>query len=84
MRSPIIVRWPDRIKPGGAIEPQVIRTPVSMVDMVPTVHHALGLPIYPEMRGIDLLDPAAVASRRTVCGSNHDHDIVELSNLPVV
>ena len=43
-RTPIIVRWPDRIKPGGPIEPQIIRTPVSMVDMVPTVHHALGLP----------------------------------------
>ena len=45
VRSPIIVRWPDRIKPGGAIEPQIVRTPVSMVDMVPTVHHALGLPV---------------------------------------
>jgi uncharacterized sulfatase len=80
VRSPILVRWPDRIKPGGAIEPGIVRTPVSMVDMVPTVHHALGLPIYPEMRGIDLLDPAAVAARDTVCGSDHDVEILTLSN----
>jgi uncharacterized sulfatase len=80
VRSPILVRWPDRIKPGGAIEPGIVRTPVSMVDMVPTVHHALGLSTYPEMRGIDLLDPAAVASRNTVCGSDHDVEILTLSN----
>ncbi len=80
VRSPIIVRWPDRIKPGGAIEPQIIRTPVNMVDMVPTVHHALGLPVFTEMRGIDLLDPAAVAARDTVCGSDHDVEILTLSD----
>jgi arylsulfatase A-like enzyme len=80
VRTPIIVRWPDRIKSGGAIEPGIVRTPVSMVDMVPTVHHALGLPTPPEMRGINLLDPAAVAGRAVICGSDHDHDIVQLSD----
>jgi hypothetical protein len=80
VRSPILVRWPDRIKPGGVIEPQFIRTPVSMVDMVPTVHHALGLPTFPEMQGVNLLDPAAVAARDTVCGSDHDVEILTLSN----
>jgi arylsulfatase A-like enzyme len=80
VRSPILVRWPDRIKPGGAIEPGIVRTPVSMVDMAPTVHHALGLPIFPEMRGINLLDRAAVAARDTVCGSDHDVEILTLSN----
>ncbi len=79
-RTPIIVRWPDRIKPGGPIEPQIIRTPVHMVDMVPTIHHALGLPVPPEMQGIDLLDPAAVTARATVCGSDHDVEILTLSD----
>jgi uncharacterized sulfatase len=79
-RTPIIVRWPDRIKPGGLIEPQVIRTPVHMVDMAPTVHHALGLPVAPEMQGINLLDPAAVAARGTICGSDHDVEILALSD----
>lgn len=59
----------NRIKPGGAIEPGALRTPVSMVEMVPTAHHALGLPTSPKMQGIDLLDPAAVAARNSVCGS---------------
>ena len=79
-RTPIIVRWPDRIKPGGPIEPQIIRTPVNMVDMVPTVHHALGLPVPPEMQGINLLDPAAVAARGTVFGSDHDVEILTLND----
>ncbi len=79
-RTPIIVRWPDRIKPGGPIEPQIIRTPVHMVDMAPTVHHALGLPVPPEMQGINLLDPAAVAARGTICGSDHDVEILTLSD----
>jgi hypothetical protein len=51
-----------------------------MVDMVPTVHHALGLPTYPEMRGINLLDPAAVAARGTVFGSDHDVEILTLND----
>lgn len=79
-RTPIIVRWPDRIKPGGPIEPQIIRTPVHMVDMAPTIHHALGLPVPPEMQGVNLLDPAAVAARGTVCGSDHDVEILTLSD----
>ena len=79
-RTPIIVRWPDRIKPGGIIEPQIIRTPVHMVDIAPTIHHALGLPIPPEMQGINLLDPAAVSARSTVFGSDHDVEIITLSD----
>lgn len=79
-RTPIIVRWPDRIKPGGLIEPQIIRTPVHMVDMAPTIHHALGLPVPPEMQGVNLLDPAAVTARDTICGSDHDVEILTLSD----
>ena len=51
-----------------------------MVDMAPTIHHALGLPVPPEMQGINLLDPAAVAARGTVCGSDHDVEILTLSD----
>ncbi len=79
-RTPIIVRWPDRIKSGGSIEPQIIRTPVHMVDMAPTIHRALGLPVPPEMQGINLLDPTAVASRKTVCGSDHNVEILTLND----
>lgn len=80
VRTPIIIRWPDQIKPGGPIEPAFIRTPVDLTDLVPTVHAALGIPKFPEMTGINLLDPAAVASRETVCGADYDVEIRELAN----
>ncbi|MCU0795052.1 MAG: sulfatase-like hydrolase/transferase [Akkermansiaceae bacterium] len=78
-RTPILVRWPDHIKPGGAIEPQIVRTPVNMVDMVPTILDAVGLPASPEMQGVSLLDPAAVAARDTVFGSDHHVEILSTS-----
>ena len=80
IRTPIIVRWPDRIKAGGVLEPQVIRTPVSVVDLAPTVHDALGLPTYPEMTGLSLLDLGAVASRDTVFTEDSSHDIQDLND----
>ena len=80
VRTPIIIRWPDQIKPGGAIEPAFIRTPVDLTDLVPTVHAALGIPKFPEMTGINLLDPAAVAARETVCGADYDVEIRQLAN----
>lgn len=80
VRTPIIIRWPDQIKPGGAIEPAFIRTPVDLTDLVPTVHAALGLPKFTEMTGINLLDPAAVAARETVCGADYDVEIRQLAN----
>jgi|GEM_PF-312023 len=75
IRTPIIVRWPDRIKVGGSIEPQIITSPASLIDMVPTIHHALNIPVYPEMTGVNLLDPDAVAARSTVFTTDYEHDI---------
>lgn len=66
IRTPIIVHWPKRIRPGGELEPRIITTPVSLVDMVPTVHHALGLPVPTEMTGVDLMNLDAVNARDTV------------------
>ena len=80
VRTPVIIRWPDRIKPGGSIEPGLIRKPVDLTDLVPTVHAALGIPTPPEMTGINLLDPAAVAARETICGADYDVEIRELAN----
>jgi uncharacterized sulfatase len=78
IRTPIIVRWPDRIKAGGSIEPQIITTPVSLVDLVPTIHDALDLPTSPEMTGLSLLDLSAVSARRTVFSEDSMHDIQDL------
>jgi hypothetical protein len=78
IRTPIIVRWPDRIKAGGSIEPQFVETPVSLVDLVPTIHDALDLPLSPEMTGLSLLDLSAVSARDTVFSEDSTHDIQDL------
>ena len=80
VRTPIIVRWPNRIKAGGALPPQIIAKPVSIVDLVPTVLAAVGLEPSPEMTGVNLLDLNAVAARDTVFGEDHDLEIHNLSD----
>ena len=80
VRTPIIVRWPDRIKAGGAVEPQFVTTPVSLVDLVPTIHDALGLATFPEMTGVSLLRPDLVAARDTIFTEDSKHDIADLND----
>ncbi|GAA5480112.1 sulfatase-like hydrolase/transferase [Haloferula helveola] len=80
IRTPIIVRWPDQIKAGGAIEPQIVTTPVSVVDLAPTVLGALDLVPTPEMTGLDLLDLGAVGARDTVFTEDSSHDIADLND----
>ncbi|MCA9297652.1 MAG: sulfatase-like hydrolase/transferase, partial [Phycisphaerales bacterium] len=72
LRAPIIVRW------TGAVEPEVIDTPVSSLDLAPTILRACGVPIPGEMRGIDLLDDDAIARRDTIFGDVHLHNAVDL------
>lgn len=80
VRSPIMVRWPARIKAGGALPPQFITKPVSIVDLVPTVLSALGLEKSAEMTGVDLLNLDAVNARDSVFGEDN---ALEIKNLPV-
>jgi uncharacterized sulfatase len=80
VRTPILVYWPDKIKPGGAIQPQVIKTPASTIDLVPTVLSALGLEASPEVRGINLLDPVAVAARDALFGEIYQHNVENVDN----
>lgn len=79
-RTPIIVRWPAQIKLGGDIEPQIIRQPVSVIDMVPTALAAVGLEPSLEQRGLNLMDLAAVNSREEIYCDIYDHDMVSLEN----
>jgi hypothetical protein len=74
------VRWPDRIKTGGAIEPQFVTTPVSVVDLVPTIFDALGLATAPEMTGVSLLQPGLATARDTVFTEDSNHDIADLND----
>jgi uncharacterized sulfatase len=72
VRTPIMVRWPARAKPR-----RDDATPVSSIDLVPTVLAACGLKPDPAMQGVNLLDEAAVAAREAVFGARYTHDFVD-------
>ncbi|MCL4685276.1 sulfatase-like hydrolase/transferase [Myxococcota bacterium] len=50
IRIPFLVRWPGRIEPG-----RVSGAPVSLVDVLPTILDAAGIPIPPQLRGQSIL-----------------------------
>lgn len=66
LRTPLVMRWPGRIAPGG-----VERGLVSAVDLMPTVLAAAGAPLPdgPDYPGRALLGPAPPAPPRFVFGS---------------
>ena len=68
VRTPILLRWPGRVKPRKD------STPVSSVDLAPTILAACGLVPTREMRGIDLLDEAALKKRDAVFGAIYLHN----------
>jgi len=75
VRTPILVRWPARVRPR-----RDDGTPVSIVDVVPTIVRACGLSVPIELPGLDLLDADALSQRRAVFLENYGHDIVDLRN----
>ncbi len=74
LRTPIMVRWP------GKIAPKMSDTPISSLDILPTVLDALGLKRPADLPGLNLLDEAAVAKRETVFGECFTHDSRDLQN----
>ena len=73
IRTPIILRWPGRIQPAR------IETPVSSVDLVPTILHAAGLEPTAQMPGVNLLDRAAVEDRKAIFGAVYTHSATDLT-----
>jgi len=65
VRTPILLRWPDRIKPRRDDQ-----TPIMSVDLAPTILAACGLEPTADMQGVDLLDRDALARRKVVFGEN--------------
>ena len=63
-RTPILVRWPGHIAPAKSA------SLASSVDIMPTVLAALELPAPEGLKGINLLDPHAVESRKHVFGED--------------
>jgi len=72
VRTPILVRWP------GHAKQQVIDTPISSLDILPTVLDAVGVARPNELPGVNLLDPTAIQKRDTIFGECFTHDAQDL------
>ena len=69
-RTPIMIRWKGQLKP--ALDKT---TPVSAIDIAPTILKLAACNIPKAMTGIDLRDRKALQTRNTVFGADHSHDI---------
>ncbi len=72
LRTPIMVHWPKKIAPKMSNEL------AQSIDLMPTLRSALGLPSDPSLPGINLLDTAAVESRKTLFGECFAHNSNDL------
>lgn len=75
LRTPILVRWP------GHISPQRLETPVSSIDVVPTILSAVGVTPQAPLPGLDLARIAAAGGktdRNTLFGATFDHDVADI------
>jgi arylsulfatase A-like enzyme len=72
LRTPIMIRWPKHL------EPQVNDTPVSSIDLAPTILKMVGIDPLPEMTGVDLRDAEAVAGRKSIFGETFAHEAVDV------
>ncbi len=71
IRTPITIKWPGKITPL-----MDNTTPVSSIDIAPTILNLAGVTVPAAMPGIDLRELAAQKKRNTVYGADHSHDIV--------
>jgi arylsulfatase A-like enzyme len=72
VRTPILIRWPGKVIPRSS------ETPVSAIDLAPTILKAIGLNPPPDLDGINLLDERAVASRPAIFGEIFTHNAVDI------
>jgi uncharacterized sulfatase len=74
LRTPILVRWPARIKP--------LNSPAlaSSLDLLPTLLKAAQIEAPAGLPGINLLNPAAVQTRTQLFGACFTHDAVDLEH----
>ena len=72
VRTPILIRWPGRVKPA------VSDALAGSIDLAPTVLKAVGAKPTKGMTGIDLLDATAVKGRDTVYGEIFEHNAVDI------
>ena len=73
IRSPLLIRYPARFKPGSTLHRLV-----SMIDIAPTVLELAGLPVSPNIQGRSLLPLAggnAADWRQAVLVEYYSHDL---------
>jgi uncharacterized sulfatase len=75
IRTPIMLRWPGRIKPG-----RDEKTPVISIDLAPTILAACGLEATDAMQGVNLLDAEALARRKAIFGEVFEHNAVDVDD----
>ena len=75
MRTPIMVRWPGKVKAGRDEE-----TLVSSIDLAPTMLAAAGIDADAGLPGISLLDRAKLSARKSIQGSLFAHTAVDIHN----
>ncbi len=73
IRTPIMVAWPGKIAPQ-----RDETTPVSSIDLAPTILRLCGAPVPANLPGVDLLDDQALAARSTVFGEIYDHNVADV------
>jgi len=74
VRTPIMLRWPKRIKPR-----RDERNPVISIDFAPTILAACGLKPTERMQGVNLLDAEAVTKREAIFGEIFIHNAVDVN-----
>lgn len=74
IRTPMFVRWAGQVKPYRDDE-----TLASIIDFAPTLLKIAGAKAPADLRGLDLLDRAAMTSREVIFIESHTHDIADFT-----
>ena len=74
VRTPIMIRWP------GHVKPQKSEMLASSLDIAPTLLAAAKLQPTPQMSGLNLLDPQALAARKELFGECFLQDSIDPNN----
>jgi len=72
LRTPIMVRWPSHVAPSKSEQL------ATSLDIAPTLLAAAGLKPDKDMPGLNLLDDAALTSRRAIFGECFTHNAVDI------
>jgi arylsulfatase A-like enzyme len=77
LRAPILVRWPSHVAPGR------FETPVSSIDIAPTILKACGVTPPSSLPGRDLIDIAkhgGQSDRTALFGEIFSHDVADIDH----